>query len=256
MDLDLKGKNVVVLGGTRGIGRAIAETFADEGANVAICARDAQQVSDAVSEMSAKSVKVLGKSVDVTDGAAVKQWIASVADDLAGIDILISNAGAMTPGFEVDAWEKNFRLDILGATSAFEAAHPFLKSAAAKNGDAAFIVVGSIASAVATHGGSYGAIKAALTHMAKGLALEHAQDHIRVNTVSPGMTDFPGSTWEQLKVNVPEMYEDVRRSVRLGHSATPQNIADAVVFLSSPRSYFTTGANLLIDGGQSERVHL
>src|ERR1700743_2669816 len=98
MDLQLKGKNTVVLGGTRGIGRAIAETFAAEGANVAICARNADQVKDTVAALKDRGVKVTGGAVDIMDGAALKAWVAKAGDELGGIDILVSHAGARAQG--------------------------------------------------------------------------------------------------------------------------------------------------------------
>src|SRR5206468_6686328 len=100
MDLGLKGKNAVVLGGTRGIGRAIAATLAGEGSNVAVCARNADQVAATVTELKASGIRATGGPVDVTDGAALKSWIESAAKELGGIDMLFSNAGAMAQGHE------------------------------------------------------------------------------------------------------------------------------------------------------------
>ena len=98
MDLHLKGKNAVILGGTRGIGRAIADTLAAEGANVAICARNADQVKDTVAALKDKGVKATGGAVDIMDGPARLAWVAKAGDELGGIDILVSNAGAMAQG--------------------------------------------------------------------------------------------------------------------------------------------------------------
>ena len=187
MDLHLKGKNAVILGGTRGIGRAIAETLVGEGANVAICARNADQVKDAVGELKSKGTKVTGGAVDIMDGAALKSWIAKAAGELGGIDILISNAGAMAQGADPASWESNFKLDVLGAVNAFDAAYPFLEKAADKNKDAAFVIIASVSAAEADSAASYGPIKAALIHYAKGLARQHAKRGIRANVVSPGM---------------------------------------------------------------------
>src|SRR6201996_7826953 len=147
MDLHLKGKNAVILGGTRGIGRAIADTLAAEGANVAICARNADQVKDTVAALKDKGVKATGGAVDIMDGAALKAWVAKAGDELGGIDILVSNAGAMAQGGDPASWEANFKLDILGAVNAFEAALPFLEKAAATTHDAACTIISSVSAA-------------------------------------------------------------------------------------------------------------
>ena len=94
MDLQLKGKKAVVLGGTRGIGRAIAETLAREGADVAICARNAGQIEEAVGALRKMGVKATGAAVDIADGPALKKWVADAAATLGGVDVLISNASA------------------------------------------------------------------------------------------------------------------------------------------------------------------
>src|SRR6202451_3271707 len=107
MDLGLKGRNAVVLGGTRGIGRAIADTLADEGANVAICARNADQVKDAVPALQDKGVKATGAAVAIMDGGALKSWVERSGNELGGIDILVSNAGAMAQGGDPASWEQN-----------------------------------------------------------------------------------------------------------------------------------------------------
>ena len=183
MDLGLKGRNAVVLGGTRGIGRAIADTLAGEGAGVAVCARNADQVAGTVAELQAMGVKATGAAVDITDAAALKSWIADVARELGSVDMLFSNAGAMAQGMDPEAWEQNFRLDVLGAVNAFQAAKPFLEKGAAEKGDAAFVIISSVSAAESENAGSYGPIKAALIHMAKGLARQYAGRKIRTNVV-------------------------------------------------------------------------
>ena len=108
--------------------------------------------------------------MDITDAPALKAWIESAGKELGGIDILVSNAGAMAQGSDPASWEANFRLDILGAVNAFEAARPFLEKAAEEKGDAAFVLISSISAAESEWASSYGPIKAALIHHAKGLA--------------------------------------------------------------------------------------
>jgi len=255
MDLELKGRNALILGGTRGIGRAIAETLAAEGANVALCARDAEQVAEAVRALKASGVAATGRAVDVTDGAALKAWIADAAAELGGLNILVSNAGAMAQGNDPAAWKQNFELDVLAAVNAFEAAKAPLLRAAAASGDAAFIIIASISAALADRGDSYGPMKAALIHMAKGLAREHAASGLRVNVVSPGMVFFEGGIWHRIKTQAPDFFEQANARNPTGRCATPQEVARAAVFLASPVSAYTTGANLIVDGALSDRVN-
>lgn len=255
MDLNLSGKKCVILGGTRGIGRSIADTLASEGADVAICARKADQVAAAVEELKTKGVNATGGSVDVTDGAALKSWIKAAGEELGGIDILVSNAGAMAQGNDEESWKQNFNLDVLGAVNAFEAAEPFLAKAADDHGDAAFVIIASISAAVADNAGSYGPIKAALIHMAKGLARQHAKRGIRTNVVSPGMVYFEGGIWHQVEQNMPDFFKQAIARNPTGRCATPQEIANAAVFLASPLSSYTTGSNLIVDGTVSNRVN-
>lgn len=255
MDLGLRGKNAIVLGGTRGIGRAIAETLAQEQSNIAICARNEGQVSDAIAILRDKGVQATGAAVDIADGAALKSWIDRSAAELGGIDILVSNAGAMAQGADPAAWEANFRLDVLGAVNAFEAARPFLEKAANTSGDASFVIISSVSAAETDNASSYGPIKAALIHLAKGLARQHAKRHIRTNVVSPGTVYFRGGVWNMIETNMPQVFKGAMERNPMGRMATPQDIANAAVFLASPASSFTTGINMLVDGAISRRVN-
>jgi len=247
MDLRLKGKVAVVTGGTRGIGRAIAETFADEGANVAICARNAEQVAETVGALQAKGVKAWGAVVDIADGPVLTAFIKQAGEELGGIDVLVSNAE--------DAWKAMFDIDMMGAVRGFEAAKPFLEAAGEKHGDAAFIITSSVSAAETDNPNSYGAMKAALIHYAKGVARENAPKKVRCNVVSPGTVFFEGGVWGNVKTGMPGFFEQMIKRNPTGRMATPEEVAAATVFLASPRSAFTTGINMLVDGAISRRAN-
>ncbi|MDP3852908.1 SDR family NAD(P)-dependent oxidoreductase [Phenylobacterium sp.] len=255
MDLDLKGKVAVVTGGSRGIGRAIADLLADEGCDVAICARNAGQVAEAVAALEAKGVKAFGQAVDIADGPALKAFVTQAGNELGGIDILVSNASALVQGAGEDEWKAMFDIDVMGAVRSFEAAKPFLEKAGETKGDAAFIITSSVSAAEATNASSYGAMKAAQIHYAKGLARENAAKHIRANVISPGTVFFEGGVWGNVKAGMPQFFDQMIKRNPTGRMATPEEVAAAAVFLASPRSGFTTGINMLVDGAISSRVN-
>jgi 3-oxoacyl-[acyl-carrier protein] reductase len=255
MDLQLKGKTAVVTGATRGIGRAIAECFADEGANVAICARNADQVAETVKALEAKGVKAFGQVVDIADGPALQAFIVKAGETLGGIDVLVSNASALVQGNGEDAWQAMFDIDVMGAVRTFEAAKPFLEKAAAEKGDAVFLITSSVSAAQTSRPDAYGAMKAALIHFAKGVARENAPKKIRCNVVSPGTVFFEGGVWGNVKASAPAFFEEMIKRNPTGRMATPEEIAAASVFLASPRSAFTTGINMQIEGAISTGVN-
>jgi 3-oxoacyl-[acyl-carrier protein] reductase len=189
MDLGLKGKKAAITGGSKGIGRAIAECFAAEGADVSICARNATEVAATVASLKGKGVKAFGRALDVADAAALKSWISDTAGELGGLDALVCNVSALAVGDSPETWEKSFRTDMMHTVNAVAAAVPFLEKS--KSGSIALI--SSVSGfEVDFAAGSYGAIKAALIHYAKGLSRQLVGKGIRVNCVSPGNTYFDG----------------------------------------------------------------
>ncbi len=254
MDLGLQGKKAVVLGGTRGIGRSIVETLAAEGCTVALCARNGDQVAEAVRMLQAGGHQASGAAVDVTDGDGLKAWVESAGREMGGIDILVSNASALAIGNDAGSWRKCFELDVLGAVQAFEAAAPFLQQAASQKGDAAFTAIGSVSGSSASFPNAYGAMKSALNHFVKGVARQWAPQKVRANVIAPGTVFFEGGVWDMIKQGDPRTYETTIQRNPTGRMATPQEIADACVFLSSPRSTFTTGITMLVDGAILEHV--
>lgn len=255
MDLQLKGKAVVVTGASRGIGRSMAEAFADEGANVAICARNAGQVAEAVAALEGRGVTAFGQAVDIADGPALQAFVRAAGEALGGIDVLVSNASALVQGAHDADWRAMFDVDLMGAVRSFEAAKPFLEAAAAKSGDACFLITSSVSAAEASGPSAYGAMKAAQIHYAKGVARANAPQHIRCNVISPGTVFFEGGVWGNVKAGMPGFFETMIKRNPTGRMATPEEVAAAAVFLASPRSAFTTGINMLVDGAISQRVN-
>jgi 3-oxoacyl-[acyl-carrier protein] reductase len=255
MDLQLKGKKAIVTGASRGIGRAIAETLAAEGCDVAICARGQAGVDEVVGALTAKGATAFGAAVDIADGPALKTWITEAAERLGGLDVLVSNASALTRGAGEDDWKAMYDVDLMGAVRALEAARPFLEKAGAENGDAAFIITSSVSAAEASAPGAYGAIKAALIHFAKGVAREAAPRHLRCNVVSPGTVLFDGGVWGVTRDRAPDFFKMMISRNPTGRMGTPEEIAAATVFLASPLSAFTTGINMVVDGGITQRAN-
>ena len=255
MDLGLKGKRAIVLGGTRGIGRAIAELLAEEGAKVALCARKVGEVEAAVQALIKSAGFGFGRAVDIADGEALNAFIATASEALGGLDILISNASALATGDGEDAWRRMLEVDMLGAVRSFEAALPLLEQAAQAHGDASAVFISSVSAAETSSGAAYGPMKAALIHYAKGLARQHAPKGIRVNVVSPGTVLFEGGVWADIRDNRPEFFQQMIGRNPTGRMGRPEEIAAAAVFLASPRSSFTTGSNLVVDGGVTSRVN-
>jgi 3-oxoacyl-[acyl-carrier protein] reductase len=255
MDLQLEGRTALITGASRGIGRAIAELFAQEGANVAICARHADQVEAAVEALKAHGVRAYGQALDIADGPALKGFVEAAAAELGGLDVLVSNASGLVQGASEEAWKAMFEVDMLGAVRSFEAARPHLERAAASRGDAAFVITSSVSAAEADSPSAYGAMKAALIHYAKGVARESAPSKIRCNVVSPGTVFFEGGVWGNVKASMPGFFDQMIKRNPTGRMATPEEIAAATVFLASPRSAFTTGINMVVDGAISRRAN-
>jgi len=251
MDLGLKGKRAVVTGGTKGIGRAIAETFADEGAGVSICARNRDDVEVTVASLRKKGVTSFGRALDVNDAAALSGWIAASADALGGIDALVCNVSALAVGDTPDTWAKAFATDMMHSVNAVAAAVPFLE----KSGSGSIVLISSVSGfEVDFAAGSYGALKAALIHYAKGLSRQLVGKGIRVNCVSPGNTYFDGGIWQQIEKNMPDLFASTLKVNPTGRFGTPQEVANGVVFISSPAASRISGANLVIDGALTVAV--
>jgi len=253
MDLGLKGLRAVVTGATKGIGRAAADIFAEEGASVAICARNTKEVKAAVKALETKGVKAFGAAIDVADKVALQKFIADSAAALGGIDILVANVGALAVQDDEESWSKAFDVDMMHTVRSVNAALPFLE----KSKHPAIVIISSVSGReVDFTGPAYGAMKAALIHYAQRLAYQHAAKMIRVNAVSPGNTYFDGGVWQNAEKNLPDLYKHQLSLNPTGRMAKPEEIGRGVVFLASPASSFTTGTNLVIDGALTRGVQL
>lgn len=251
MDLGLRDKRAVITGGSKGIGRAIAEGFAAEGAHVSICARNANEVNNTVALLKAKGIKAYGAALDVADGAALTGWIAASASELGGIDALVCNVSALAVGDNAESWEKTFRVDIMHTVNAIAAAVPFLE----KSSSASIVLISSVSGfEVDFAAGSYGALKAALIHYAKGLSRQLVSKGIRVNCVSPGNTYFDGGIWQTIEKNMPDLFSSTLKVNPTGKFGTAEEVACGVVFLSSPVASRISGTNLVIDGALTVAV--
>jgi 3-oxoacyl-[acyl-carrier protein] reductase len=252
MDLHLKGKRALVTGGTKGIGRAIAFGLAAEGADVAICARDLKAVAATVTELKMTGVNAFGAALDVSDTSALESFVRTSAAELGGLDILVCNASALADGAGEEAFRQAFETDLMHTRNACEAALPFL----ATSGTGSIVAISSISGSEDYGYGSsaYGTMKAALFFYMKSLARHVAGRGIRANIVSPGTTFFEDGFWDRVKREDPEGFARSLKDNPMGRMARPEEIADAVVFLSSGRASFVSGANLVVDGTLTMRI--
>ena len=251
MDLGLKGLKAIVTGGTKGIGRAIAQTLAAEGTHVAFCARNSDEVAQTTKDFGAYGVKVLGKVVDVADGPALAAFVAEAGKAFGGIDIVVANVSALAIPNDEANWAKTFEVDMMGTVRLVNAAMPLLEASQ----HASIVTISSVSGReIDFASGPYGAFKAAIIHYTQGLAYHLAGKKIRANTVSPGNTYFKGGVWEQIEHGNPDLYKMALGLNPTGRMGTPQEMANAAAFLASPAASFITGTNLVVDGALTKGV--
>jgi 3-oxoacyl-[acyl-carrier protein] reductase len=253
MDLGLKSRKALVTGGSKGIGRAIAEHFADEGAAVAICARNPDEVKETIAALRDKGVAATGRALDVTDRDALQAWVRDAAQELGGLDIVVANVSALSIPDSEESWRATFETDMMHSVRTVEAALPFLE----KSDAGSIVFISSVSGReIDFAAGPYGAFKAALIHYAQGLANKYAAKGIRANTVSPGNTYFAGGVWQRIEQGNPELFKTALALNPTGRMGKPEEMARAVVFLSSPAASFITGTNLVVDGALTRGVQL
>ena len=247
MQISFKGKNLVVAGGSRGIGRAIALGFAAAGANVSICARGADGVEKAAAEIKKHGGKVHGASCDLGDGPAIKGYIAAASSALGGIHVLVNNASGFGRTDDDAGWAQSVAIDVMATVRASNEAIPHIERA----GGGSIINISSISGLTPSlRTPPYGAVKAAIIQYTQTQAMALAKKKIRANCIAPGSIFFPGGTWDNAKQHNPKLYEGILASIPMGRYGTPEEVANVAMFLASDMASWVTGQTIAVDGGQ------
>ncbi|MEF3311639.1 SDR family NAD(P)-dependent oxidoreductase [Paenibacillus sp. GYB004] len=242
------GKVVLITGAGRGIGRAVAERFADEGASLALLSNVEADLNEAASELAAKGTIVQSLVVDVSDAEQVERAVSAVAERFGRIDVLVNNAGIAweEPVLEIkpDNWKKIIDVNLNGM---FWVAQSVAKRMAAQGG-------GVILNMASTNGlvgeanyAHYNASKGGVVLLTKTMALELGASGIRVNAVCPGYIQTPMSA----AIDSPEFIENyIKTKIPLGRVGKPEDISGVFAFLASDDAAFITGETIVVDGGQ------
>lgn len=247
MELGLEGKGVIVTGASRGIGHAIARGFAREGARVSICARGEAALAEAASRIEADGGQVHHAACDVTDAAALADYVSRAHAALGEIHVLVNNPSGFGRVDDEEGWRLSIEVDLMASVRASWHAVPLIAEA----GGGAVIHISSISGLTeSARTPPYGAIKAALNQYTKTQALDLAPRGIRVNAIAPGSIEFPGGVWDQARRENPELYGSIKASIPSGRLGTTDEVASLAVFLGSDAGRWVTGQTIAVDGGQ------
>jgi 3-oxoacyl-[acyl-carrier protein] reductase len=251
MDLQLRDAACLVAGASRGIGRAIALALAREGARVAVVARGAADLAAVAADLAAAGGgphHAIVADVAIEDGADAA--VRGAADALGGLDVVVCNVGKSfaRTAQEMDEADLARSLD----ANLWSAARVALRAIPRVRRGGSITMISSIYGREAGGAPGYNAAKAAVIALAKALARDHAKAGLRVNSIAPGSIRFPGSGWDRRVQADPEgMAAFVEREIPAGRFGTPEEVADVVAFVASPRAAWINGACVVVDGAQS-----
>ncbi len=250
MNTSLAGRTALVTGASRGIGRAVALGFARAGADLALAARDQAALAEVAAEVAALGRRAVVVPVDVTDREAVRAMVVTAIRELAGLDVLVNNAGgsALATSFtalRLSGWDKLMRLNVDSVLVACQEAGAHML----ERGHGSVVNVASVAALAGTPGlAPYGASKAAVVSLTRSLAMEWGHAGVRVNALCPGWTatDLSAGLWAD-----PDASARLMARVPLGRWAQPEEMVGPALFLASDASSYMTGQTLVVDGGLS-----
>lgn len=246
MNLGLSGKNAVITGASKGIGKSIAKTLAEEGANVAICARGEESLRAAEKEFLNYGVKVYAAICDIGDAEKLNDFLETVKNKLGSIDILVNNVSALSFGDDEEDWEASINIDLLAGVNATRKVIPWMMD----SGGGSILFISSISGLESGSPTAYAASKAAIISYSKTLSVQLAPKHIRVNTIAPGSVEFKGGLWELARENNRPFYDMVLNTIPSGRMGRADEIGKVAAFLVSPCASWVTGTCLAVDGGQ------
>jgi NAD(P)-dependent dehydrogenase (short-subunit alcohol dehydrogenase family) len=264
LDLQLSGKTAIVTGGSAGIGLAIARGLYSEGVNVAIAARNSERLDKAVADIQSlptSVAKVIPISADLTQAESIERVVSTTLAQFGKIDILINNAGSARAGSFLEINDDTFldawNLKLLGYIRLVRAVVPHLKSQ--RDGR----IINIIGGAGRTPRPAFlpgGTTNAALINFTRGIAKELAQDNIRINAISPGLTAteraerLAAQNAQARGISVEEFKAASLQAIPLGKIVKPEEIASLALFLVSDLASSITGAEILVDGGQTPGI--